>query len=58
MAVTAESKSRIRTLAQEIVNLLGLRQGNCEIHCHQGRVTQLPVIDKSLKFEDEEKPRR
>jgi hypothetical protein len=45
-----EAINRMQTLAEELVKLSGLRQGHLEIHVHDGEVTAMPKIDKSIKF--------
>ena len=37
-----------------MVDLLNLEQGHVEIHVHKGAVTDVPVMDKSLKFRKEQ----
>jgi len=45
-------RSRLQALCDQVAALLELEKGHIEIHCHGGKVTQLTVIDKSIKFKE------
>jgi hypothetical protein len=52
MGISETIKNELHSLCQKIAKLIGLKQGSVEIHCHKGKVAQMHVHDKSIKFEE------
>lgn len=52
MNLTPDQNAKLKRLAQEIVDTIGLKQGHVECHVSGGKVKALPVMDKGIKFDE------
>lgn len=50
MSHEAEKIPGANTLASQLANLLGVRQGSFEVHMYKGECTGIDRLDKSLRF--------
>jgi hypothetical protein len=46
-------KNELNTCCKRIVEILRIKKGSIEIHCHKGVPKQVDVHDKSIKFNDQ-----
>ena len=53
-----EHKPQVKQLCRALATAFELVQGHIEIHIHQGEPRQVHVMDKSLKYTEEEDNRR
>ena len=49
-----ETKQKVKEHAQAMVDLLDLKQGHLEVHCHKGQAKDVVVVDKSIKLDKEQ----